>query len=62
MACEVTITLSNDTKSLTKKTFVYEEIIASFEDLKIIGLVQLATKEFGDVAEKIKVSLKLIED
>jgi len=62
MACEVTIKLSNDAKSLTKKALVYETITASFDDLKVIELVQKASSEFSDVAEKIKVSLKLIED
>lgn len=62
MACEVTIKLSNDAKSLTKKSIISEEITASYNDLKIIDLVQKANAEFKDVAEKVKVTLKLIED
>lgn len=62
MPCEVTIKLSNDVKSLTRKYIAHEKITASFDDSKIKYCLDNTKDEFNDIAEKIKVSLKLIED
>jgi hypothetical protein len=63
MAVEINVKIKNSSKSITKKKMVYKTIEADFTDSTIDAFVAEVKKEFGEnVATKLTVNLKLIED
>lgn len=65
MACEITVKVKDQHKTMTEKTTVYSNnVVADFTDSEIDRLVAKATKNFGGDAlgAKVVVTIRLIED
>lgn len=59
MVAEVTITVKNPEKKLTKNHLIYEEFKACEHDPIISELIRETVKEFSDEVEKIQVKILL---
>lgn len=64
MACEVIVKIKDKDKTLSRKTKVYDRVVADFDDSEIDELVSKAEKEFGGdvMLAKVDVTIKLIKD
>lgn len=63
MACEITVKLKNQMKSLTRVSpRILKEIKADLDDKIISDFLASVQKEFNDVIEKQIVAIKLIEE
>lgn len=65
MACEITVKVKDQHKTMTEKTTVYNHnVVADFTDGEIDRLVAKATKNFGGDAlgAKVVVTIRLIEE
>lgn len=65
MACEITVKVKDQHKTMTEKTTVYSHnVVADFTDGEIDRLVAKATKNFGGDAlgAKVVVTIRLIEE
>ncbi len=63
MACEITVKLKNQMKSLTRVSpKIYQEVKSSFDDKVVSDFLLSVQNEFHDIVEKQIVIIKLIED
>lgn len=63
MACEITVKLKNQMKSLTRVSPpIYKKVDASFEDKILSEFLSSVVNEFNDIVEKQIVIIKLVED
>ena len=62
MAVEITVKLKDSLKSMTKKSTVYEPVMADYTDPRIDALIADAEKNFGGEPTKCVVTIKIIQD
>jgi hypothetical protein len=62
MPCEIRIGLKNSNKSLTKKTYITEDVTASLDNSIIDGLLGEAMQEFDEVPTKKSVMIRIVVD
>lgn len=61
MACEITVKLKDEVKTLTKKKTVWGKVEADLNDPSIDELLSEATKNFGGNPSKMCVTIKILE-
>lgn len=57
MPSEISVTVKNDEKRLTKKALIYEPYAVHEEDPTIKALMDEAVKEFNDEVDKVTVKI-----
>ena len=62
MSIEVTVKMKNESKTMSKKTFLSKEnVIADYTDTEIDKLLHDAKKEFEDTPTKTTVTIKIFQ-
>jgi len=59
MVCEIAVSIKDEEKSLTKKFFIYDDVLVSEEDPIIKSCIEETLENFSSEPSRITVKIKL---